>query len=78
MNNTMTDKTINVIDNRDDRFRQILHEQLGENGIPLMVNQAFLFILSLILIVTIIIGTITTVTSSNDYVRLLKTPALLT
>lgn len=49
-----------VRDTRDDRFKQILREQLGENGIPLMVNQAFVFLLALILVVAVAVGMFTT------------------
>lgn len=76
MNKTSSiDTHVEVIDTRDTRFRQILHDQLGENGIALMVNQAFIFILALILVVSIVIGTLTT---TKRYTQMqLKRPAIL-
>lgn len=72
---TPIDEHVEVVDSRDGRFRQILHDQLGENGVALMVNQAFIFILALILIVTIVLGSLLTNGISNAVQ--LKTPAIL-
>lgn len=48
---------------RDKRFKYILDEQLGKKGLFFIVNQSFLFLLSLIIIVSIMIGVIG---GSND------------
>lgn len=60
--------------NRDDRFKQILQQQLGENGVALLVNQAFLFLLALVMMVAILIGVIT---SQSKNCLTLKSPALI-
>lgn len=64
----------NKID-RDERYKQILHQQLGENGVTLIVYVAFLFILALIMVIAAIIGFI----SSQPPESLnLKMPAIVT
>lgn len=45
---------------RDDRFKHILHGQFGEFGLLSLVNQSIIFILALVMIVSIMIGFITT------------------
>lgn len=65
---------------RDDRFKTIIKQQLGSNGITLLVTQSFLFILALIMIVSIIIGLIGV--SKNGQLRggtgtVLEMPALV-
>ena len=37
--------------NRDDRYKLILHDHLGENGIKILATQGFLFILALVVVV---------------------------
>lgn len=41
---------------RDDRFKKQLQKDLGEKGIPLLVNQAVIFMFALIIVVAILIG----------------------
>ena len=41
---------------RDMRYRQILREQLGANGISLLVSYAFFTIIALLLIIAISVG----------------------
>lgn len=55
-------KNVKTDDNvtRDERFCRILHNQLGKEGINIIVTQSFLFVLVLIMIVAIIIGYIST------------------
>lgn len=48
--------SLNQEQNRDDRFKEILREQLGENGIQMFVNQSVLFVLALVMIVAVVIG----------------------
>ncbi|AUQ44020.1 putative gp59-like protein [Esparto virus] len=55
--------TFEQVDKRDDRFKQLLYQQFGETGIVSLVNQALVFILALIMIVSIMIGMIAT----NNY-----------
>lgn len=43
-------------DDRDTRYKEILRDQLGSTGVTLLVNQSFIFILALIMVVTAIIG----------------------
>lgn len=43
---------------RDKRFKYIIEEQLGKKGLIFIINQSVLFILSLIIIVSIMIGVI--------------------
>lgn len=64
----------NKID-RDERYKQILHQQLGENGITLIVYVAFLFILALIMVIAAIIGFIS---SQPPETLNLKMPAIVT
>lgn len=44
---------------RDERFKHILRQQLGDNGVQILVNQSVLFVLALILIITVVIGAMT-------------------
>lgn len=75
---TNVDEHVEVVDTRDGRFRQILHDQLGENGVALMVNQAFIFILALILVISIVIGSLTSLRCSAAQSSVqLKQPAIL-
>lgn len=41
---------------RDERYKQILHEQLGQNGIIFLANQSILFVLAIIMIIGALIG----------------------
>ena len=45
-----------VKQDRDTRFKDILRSQLGENGITLTVNLTFLFMLSLIVLITTMVA----------------------
>lgn len=45
-----------VKQDRDTRFKDILRAQLGENGITLTVNLTFLFMLSLIVLITTMVA----------------------
>lgn len=75
---TNVDEHVEVVDSRDGRFRQILHDQLGENGVALMVNQAFIFILALILVISVVIGSLMSIRcSTQSAVVHLKQPAIL-
>lgn len=67
---------ITTNENRDGRFKELLQQQFGENGIVLLVNQAFLFILSLIIVVAILIGLISTRDCEVGVLKL-KEPALV-
>lgn len=51
---------------RDDRFKRQLRKDLGEKGIPLLVNQAVIFMFALIIVVSIMIG-ITNMKSNDNY-----------
>lgn len=51
--------------NRDSRFRHILKNQLGENGLALVTGQSFLFVLVLIMIVSVILGFLSTLSHCN-------------
>lgn len=47
------------IETRDDRFKNILKQQLGENGMNIITNLSLLFVLSLFIIISALIITIT-------------------
>lgn len=53
MNNN---QPLDTVPTRDDRFKEILKKQLGENGAQMLVVQSVLFVMALIMIVTIVIG----------------------
>lgn len=67
---------ITTDETRDTRFKQMLQQQFGENGIVLLVNQSFLFLMSLVLIVAILIGLISTRGSGESALKL-SAPALI-
>lgn len=63
---------------RDTRFKDILRDQLGENGITLTVNLTFMFMLSLIvLIITMVALNITQLTSPARLKTARSGPVLL-
>lgn len=64
---------------RDERYKDILRAQLGEQGIALTTNLSFLFILSLILLILIMTGLLVTrKDASSSYVPLrLPKPVLI-
>lgn len=78
MSSTLIDsnESITTTETRDTRFREMLQQQFGENGIVLLVNQSFLFLMSLILVVAILIGLISTRDSGTSALKLSE-PALV-
>lgn len=78
MSSTRTDPTtpITTDESRDTRFKEMLQQQFGENGIVLLVNQSFIFLIALVLIVSVLIGLIST--RNNEFgVLKLSEPALI-
>ncbi|ATY70267.1 GrBNV gp59-like protein [Tomelloso virus] len=78
MSSTRTDSNepITTDETRDTRFKEMLQQQFGENGIVLLVNQSFLFLMSLILVVAILIGLISARGSGQQTLKLVE-PAIL-
>lgn len=62
---------------RDERFKLLLRNQLGDSGIPLLVNQAFLFVLAIIMMVAVLLGFINSRPPGNG-VLVLEHAALVT
>lgn len=55
---------------RDVRFRQILQSYVGPNGLQLLTFQSFIFVLALIIIVALMIGSMTfQMKRANDFLR---------
>lgn len=79
MSSTATDpnEPITTDETRDTRFKEMLHQQFGENGVILLVNQSFLFIIALILVVSILIGFISTRGGEPSEMLSLPEPALI-
>lgn len=59
---------------RDDRYKTIVRQQLGENGLTLIVNITTLFMMTLVILIFIMFG-LFTVQNTNQTV--LDKPALL-
>lgn len=74
-NHVDSTEPITTNETRDTRFKTMLQQQFGDNGIVLMVNQSFLFIMALIMVISIIIGFIFTRTS--EFGGRLVEPALV-
>ncbi|KAI5630616.1 OrNVorf79-like [Venturia canescens] len=64
-------------ESRDSRFKDIVREQLGENGLTLMVNLSFLFVTCLVFIVLIMIAFLVSQPKELGLMLELKAPALL-
>lgn len=64
-----------VVVSRDDRFKEILKQQFGSNGIALLANQSFVFVLALIALITICVGLAFNQKSSDVKVVDKKIPA---
>lgn len=67
---------ITTNETRDSRFKDMLQQQFGENGIPLLVNQAFLFLLALIMVVVILLGLVSLKSEDGGTLQL-TVPALV-
>lgn len=71
-----SNEPITTDETRDTRFKELLQQQFGENGIVLLVNQSFIFIVALIFVVSILIGLISTRSGDQGLVKLSE-PALV-
>lgn len=55
---------------RDVQFRQILQSYVGPNGLQLLTFQSFIFVLALIIVVALMIGSMTfQMKRANDFLR---------
>lgn len=68
---------ITTDETRDTRYKEMLQQQFGENGIVLLVNQSFIFLIMLVMIVSILIGLISTKSDNRGAVLKLSEPALV-
>lgn len=62
---------------RDERFKRIIEKQIGPKGVPLLVNQACLFLIALVMVVSILIGVISSKGSQGPCGLQLKYPIIV-
>lgn len=61
----LTDNTLSEVSVRDDRFKNILRENLGRSGIAIITSISFLFVIVIIMIATGFIGFVSTIDQFN-------------
>lgn len=66
-------KPTEPIENRDDRFRNILRRQFGDHGIEIVAYQGFVFMVIMLFIMTIILTTLP-MNAANQTLFTLGTP----
>lgn len=60
---------VHDVETRDHRFRQIMKKQLGENGLALIVNMSFLFILCIFIMILMLLSTVAMYSSKTQPLR---------
>jgi hypothetical protein len=61
----LTDNTLSEESVRDDRFKNILRENLGRSGIAIITSMSFLFVIVIIMIATGFIGFVSSIYQYN-------------